>query len=503
MDLKDHELISVLKTLTPEDISSIRTLLNSKFFNNRKIAEKTFEKIIYFYPEFDQKEFTKANIIKSISKEKMYDDSTFRVAISVIFKVTEKYLILKELDEDPFYKDYLLISNHFKNNRLHLIRNNLNSINKILTDPQKKVSEKTKKQFFYATDELNLMLSEGAFNKSFKSNIVFQKYLEVFERFTNYFVHTMTSNYISFDMYSRAKPPNTIKKKVDKLMKDFNFTRILMNINKEDKYYGLTELKINLLNAFSNFKDSKHYFILRENIRKYSLLLSEYDKYIYFGKLVSYCLLKIKEDLDKDFRNEFYNVCKEYAEKKIYKFGPIPLINLTSFKTIFLSAIENDELEWAEYFLYGYYKDTPKEYHKDLINFYSALIDFYKGNYKKILEKLMLVEHDIFLTDLRQLKLLTYYKLNFIVDLKMEIKTFNKYLKSNTSISPYLKKEISRFLKLLDLLNEAGNERKSLTAFERILQNEEYFRFKKTMIHMLKLPGESPRQAIDYSVGSM
>ena len=68
----NHDLIKLLKTFSGEEVKDFRNFLKSPFFNKSSKLLKLYNEIIKHHPDFGNKNFTKENLHKRVTRTVEY-----------------------------------------------------------------------------------------------------------------------------------------------------------------------------------------------------------------------------------------------------------------------------------------------------------------------------------------------------------------------------------------------------------------------------------------------
>ena len=94
MNLNNHNLIIVLRTITPDELKSLKTFLSSPYFNSLSKINELFEILKKFYPEFNSDSLTSEFLFKKLYPGKIYNYSTITNLISKMQKLIEEFLVI-------------------------------------------------------------------------------------------------------------------------------------------------------------------------------------------------------------------------------------------------------------------------------------------------------------------------------------------------------------------------------------------------------------------------
>ena len=431
-------LLDIFKSFSPKEIKEFEEFVSSPYYNKNKNVIELFNILKNEYPKFDKDSLHKEVLYKKIYKGTKYNDATMRTLIFYLQEVAEKFLAVKNFENNRFAsKSHLL---------LELNERDLDKL--------------------FAKD---FRLAEKEFAKIKKRTVDFYYYKFVIE-FENLYNH----NKIHYD-------------RDEKYMNKFNLHEIFGNLT---AYYLLRiyrfylyslnmSMKFNIKHPIKLFGElvsthnpndyedapliNMYYYCLlltlkpeeEENYFKAKKLLSEHEKDFeeidvneFYINLENYCKRRNRAGR-KEFINELYEILKAELINKAYMFrGYMPDLY---YKGLFDTAMRLKEYDFAKKFIIDYKDELPEQFRENTFLQCMAIYEFVTDNFEKALELISKVKFDEIYQKL-DVKCLTnaiYYELDFTPSLEASIDTFRHFIKNDKLAAPFRKESYSNFNKNL------------------------------------------------------
>lgn len=238
-------------------------------------------------------------------------------------------------------------------------------------------------------------------------------------------LHETKQNNYSYDMYMFEEIMQFLEKK-----KFDNPTLIV--------YYHIINLERN--------KNDGNFYMLKKTAGIHSENLNDYDKYIVYLHLSSYCINEYNIKFRTDLMKEHFQLVKD---KDGWKNIPGNKILYPDFLNEVKIAVRANEIEWAESYIEKN-KYILVEGRDDTLNFCNGLIEYKKGNHDKALELLSKTNFPNFILKLQVkiLELQILYELEYFEKAVSEIDNFRHYLRREINIKDDFKKMFIEFLNI-------------------------------------------------------
>lgn len=481
MLLTDHNIIQILRTISKTELKNLKKFLNSPFHNSLKKINELFTILEKFYPDFTSESLNSEFIFKKLYPNSTYKHSTITNLISKLQKLIEDFLIISNLQKNSKKKNEFLIKEYFGRNLKQL---SLKSIFNASTEEAS--TEDIDSDFFLRNYNLNIykvnyLVNYGMENKKKSNEIFSESLLRANINFVNYFVMELMSNYINSVVMLSSIDAKGIKPHLDKMIIDLKIDTLIKNTESFNKYTYVINLYLKLVNAFSNLNETKHYLSYKKELYDNIKKLNKDEIYFHYSKMISYCSLRKDKNVDFDFQKEIFEICKIVLANEYYINFASKFLFINLYKIIVNSAIALEKYEWLKDFIKVYSKKVNPRLHKDAENFGLASLNFATGKYSECLTNLNNIRENVFLLEIRAMKLIIFYNLSYFNEGLNDLKSFQKFIKINKSFTQQRRQTLTNFLTYMDKLflykianrkSEIGYYRKKLSVEENCLYKD-------------------------------
>ncbi len=447
--MQKSKLITLLKTFRNDELKSFRDLVSSPFFNKEKVLVKLADYLCVHHTNFDKHELDKEKVFLFLYPDKNYSDGLMRNIISDLLSLAEEFLIIKNLKQDNFRKDILLM-NELRGRKLH--------------SHFLKQKEKTTK-----LAELSPVKDGFYYDKKTELNRLYSAYLKETEdtylRENRLFQDT--SDQITAGFLIKILYYNTYMLTRQSHISNFSFT---LNLSDEiDIFFeneGKRFLEIPYIECYySCFKliqtsDEKYFYMLKDFIKNNFDIIDREERKSIQTVMENYCYSKVTEGR-VEFVKEQFQLYKQSVEKGTYK-GIVNYISNIFFISLTATGFEAGEFEWVEKFIREYIHEVKEELRQDTLHFCNALSYYWKKNYGKSLGELSKVssEEFSFKHNIKSLTLKIYYDLNETEPFYSHIDTYKHFILHNKIVHDKVREQVNNFInyskKLFNIKNTSG-----------------------------------------------
>lgn len=425
--MKELQLTEILKTFNNEELKSFRKFLSSPYNKSRRNLGILLDSIILFHPEFDSPKFSKEAVFKKTFPGEDFQEKKIKNFIFDLTEAAKDFLMINTLVLNK--TDSQLYSCRGLYNK-KLLSNCLKLLNK--TESELVPGFSAGKDFFNRKRKILSMkiayhLSNNDFVKMKKAQ---NEYYEIsaIQFFIDYTWMRCADHTTSHTVFNKEK--NEI---IELITGSFDINKLLILSEKFDKnLLHLTKLHYYILKTVNEPKNKENYFSLK------NLFFSEIDKFDREEKfqilshMINFCGENIV-DYSEDFAKEILEIYKIMLEHKAYSYSESEYLLFTDYRNILMLSVTYFDLEFIKILIKDHYKLLNPEYQKDVIPFSKSYLYFLEGNFEKCLEMIAEVErNDLGLKfDLRTLKLLAYYELDYTEQSYSLIDTYKHFIKNS------------------------------------------------------------------------
>ncbi len=438
------KLIKLLKSFSSKEFKDLYKFIISPYFNESNILIELYFVLKRYYPEFNNRNFTRENIFKSIyTNEKKYNDKKMRDRFSDMLKLCEEYISLIEIKSDDVKYQHLSLIQIAKRGLESHFESKYKEINKIVE--KKRIIDnnffltryeqiKDKRNFYEFRDPLG------------KRTVYYEQYKDEIKWMNCYFIFKLLK-YIVIQ-YNAKRHLNF----------DFDFTIeepiLLLTNSIEITNYPPIELFRNIILLNKNFSDDlfdKTEILLNRSIN----IMEKDDARIIIIELYNFSEAQRRASVE-GYQLKALNLGKNMAEYGLYPIEGGFMAVDHFYNTIHVGLLAGD-FEWVEYFTGKFVTKLKPDEQENAENYSNGMLSWKKNEFELALDYFARVKTDDFYLRLR----IKYNTLNILFTQKAfesvlyEIDSFKHYLDSNDSIPDLLKLRARNYLKIIGQLAKA------------------------------------------------
>jgi hypothetical protein len=453
--MQRSKLISLLKTLSLNEIRQFRDFVYSPYFNKEKVLMKLADYLADYHPEYDDEGIDKEKVFASLYPGKKYNDALMRNIISDFLKLANGFLLTLSLKRNEFRKDMLLLE-ELKIRKLtaHFLKH------------KERITE---------TLELRPYEDEHYYDKKYEMSILYSGFLkeatDTYQRENQLYqdiADLLTTGFLIRILYH-----NTYLLTRESHISNFRFT---FNLSDEiDIFFennGKRYLEFPYINAYYlSFKlmqtqEEKYFYLLKDFLIKNFEILDLHKVKDILTVLTNYCYTKVTQGRDEFVKQQF-ELYKQTVEKSLHK-GTVDYISNIFFISLVATGFEAGEAEWVEKFIEENIQDVKKNLRADTQFFCSALGHFWHNDLEKSLVELSKVtsEEFVFKQNIKSLMLKIYYELNETEPFYSHIDTYKHFILNNKNVHDKVRGQVNNFINYSKKLFNIRNKQDSDNGFE-------------------------------------
>lgn len=465
--MKERKILRVLEKFSVAELNSFRKFLISPFFNQNERIIALFDLIDdYVRNKKDFYELSNEQIWEKVHGNlKDFTEIRLRKLFSDIFALSEEYMAHVEFSEEKSFKLSMLFK-AYKNRGLRelypTIINDTTQIEKIHKNKnaefylhkymhQRSIMEfNLEGQILARNEDLEKKLNVE--EVSFNLDVFFiaeklKYYCELLEWNKNY---NLSKQIVGIDII--------LKLAQSQFFKDYPPIAI---------YYTISQ-------AIKNDKDTDWFYKLKDLINKYLHHFDKEESKKIIDFAISYCVTKGNKGL-AEFDTQAFILFKDSIKLELI-FEKDNFISPTHFRNIIALSLKLGEFGWAENFINQFGRYLESNLKESNLNFSKARVEWYKKDYRKVIEYLAYTEYtEVFQALLsRTLLLLSYYELKETDSLESLLNSFKLYLDREKSLNKERKTQYYNLIKFTrTLLNLTKKDKEKLQALKEEIEKAE------------------------------
>lgn len=485
--MKDSKLIKMLKTFSVTELAEFEKFVDSPYFSRGRNLSEFFKCLKPFSPDFESKDLTSENIFLKLypgkTSEVKSSDNIIHKLSSETYKLCKEFLIQIELNKDE-NRRYFYLLNQLRMKKLY------NEFEK-----EYKISQSLDENFFkgsvnYFMDKyflchsyLEYNIDKCDFGNTFENILLLGEYSAAISLIKG-FRNIDTNN--SSEKFNVKVRYNLVDNFINHLNSDKLIEEMKMN---KDSFYPYVAVSHGIYKMFTNPDNDEYYYRFKNLVNEHLELFGHSEKYILFQTMIGYCIRKHNEENQRQFVREEFQIIKEIFKLGIYKYNESDKIQINSFRTIVISAVDNGDIEWLEDFVNRYIGELHIEHRESMKYFSFAYINFEKNEFEKALEYIMKVKYEFFLfkLDVKNLMFKIYFELDYTEQAYSLLDTMRHYLSNAKDLSESIIARERNFIKYASELLKLKSESKILNSnyLKDKLENERYLEGRKWLLQKI------------------
>jgi hypothetical protein len=482
MGMLDHNIIDVLKTLTPKEIIRLTEFLSSPYYNKSSKLLKLYQELLRFYPLFLDSTLTRESIGKKLNKDGIYKDSELRDYLSKLLSVVKEFLVVERLNSKSNLKNLLVLNETSDRNLNALFDKYLGQLeNEILDhglDHERFLNNYHLKALIFnnigtnsKVKKLNQAETEIEHLLKCAQNLTIYNFLTQIILYINVVIHRNKFNVESED--------NSLSSSINMLSENISQIKLEKNESKIVELYNLLYL------SFKNHNDSSFYFEYKNYFNKRLSYWSSEEIKFHNAKLISYCILQKRINREAiDWRNELFDLYKQFLGKKLYLTRYEKYLSYNLYRDIMINAINLNKSLWLKEFIDKYTSSLNPIFRKNMKIYSMSYLAFSKRQFSRVLELTSKIDLDYFIYkyDVKNLQLAAYYENNDLLGVSDLIHAYDEALRKEKLLSKDNKVNYKNYLLYLRKLIASEDDKGDLGYYFQKLLQERKIVFKRWLV---------------------
>jgi hypothetical protein len=455
------KVTEILSVLPGEEVKEIRLFVNSPIYNKNKNIIKLYEALKPFYPDFGDKKCTREFLFRKVYGNKAYNDKMMRNLISEMYKLLEEYLVYKS-SKLPMYKEMLLFE--------YLI--NFDNIFPKKYNEAGDALKQSKLDNYYFRKRGNLL--RGKIRYFLDRNKQHKITMEALQRGENHIfdllanlpenIANILANEYSFNAEYGFKAS-------EKFFEYFDYTKFINSLEGNHPDFEFLKLNYHKFMLFysghpediNHSREIKNY--LHVNYHKFS------EDYLFevFLELSNFYIMKTEKGYEEEIIRDRFDMYRLQLKIGVL-LSDSHWLRSGLFGMIIRTALELNEIRWAEEFMISHIESTHPSERNYLLNYGNALIAFKKKQFQEVISLCGNMNQDKHESKLfvKWILFRVYYELGYTEQFYYHSETLRKYVENSNFIIPQRKKNYKMVINL-------GNRLMNLKVKEKLNPEDLYF----------------------------
>ncbi len=499
----DYSFLEILSSLTRDELKSFRRFLLSPYFNRSKKVVKLYDRLIKFYPSFDNAAVTKENLHKHISPELPYNEITMRRLLLDLQKLCEKFMTQVFLEKKETESRLLAIEELAMRGNERMHAHSVRDVKNILAKNEVIDADTCMNFFRLETEQFYFKMIHGKVDKNSFVESEALKLINGISYLISYFMLEAIKHNDVLLNYSRSFNVKGNDKFIGQFISLFDLERLEIFM-KEHSLTGhnIIKLYINTLRAYLYMDNDYYYEEFKKSLYQSIDKLNGNDINFLFARILGYCILKTRksEKTDDYFEIEQLKHYKTILQKKYYETPANKFIPTDLFRNILIQAAKLGELKWMEDFIEDYGRLLHPHKRSEVMLYANAILYFERNAYDEALSCLSRINSEEFSyhIDIRNLYIRIYFEQEDYESALSAARNFRKFLKENPMVAEDKKSSNLQFtafvIKLINYHNT--NSKTDPTTLEMQIRKSENTVSKFWLLDKVTSLEKSARRAV-------
>jgi hypothetical protein len=379
------KVIDSLKKLDKDELKEFSEFVNSPFYNKNKNVSGLFSAIKKYWPDFENRNFTKENIYTILFPTNEYADKTFRNLMSDLYSLFEKYLTVKNLEKRKLLSKYLLISALEERALLKQAERNIQDTGELLANEPFDGGN-----VFYFN---HLIEMERDYIQIYRNKLISLNMKE-----GEYLIYAFLAKYMAFKMKSINYRHKNESEKLSQFITEFERR---VELGKWMEYLELTggfEAEVILTYYYStkfmsDLSDGRSFERALELFYKHKSRIDRTETTNLYITFTGYCAVKISKG-EKQYNKTLFELYEKMFEEKLLMHESEQYLHITIYNNVVTTALSLGKNEWTKSFIDEYADKLLPEFRDSMYNYTVSRYYFAVGKFETSLEHLSRVTND-------------------------------------------------------------------------------------------------------------
>lgn len=465
--MKKTIIWEILGSLSPKELKEFSQFLHSPMHNTRKDLIK-LNAVLIKKALSKREPPAKEWVFKQTYPTEIYDYQKLRLAFSRLHKLLEGYLLIKELENEPFEREKLIVTAY---RRRKLPKNFNKTFKRISKELERQPLHNPK--FYTAKFDLEY--------QRYRTHTQTKERRELFlDTMDNYLNISFISTKLRQACFSLSHQAISDRKYQIPLLQE------VVELAQKPPYATVPSILIyhQFINLFNN--DAEIDFeTFKENLFSHQSNFTEEEfRDIYFLSL-NFCIRKINSNQRTYFQRTLDLYKQGLTDGLLFESGKLSRF---AFNNIVGIALRIDNTNWVEHFIQSHEHRLPEAYRHTTFNLNMARLAFVRKHFKQALRHLLQVESEDLGNDMtaKILQAKIYYELDEMKTLESLLQSTLVHINRKKKIGYHhqLWKNIIHYIQKIMSVNPY--DKKAISALKNEIQREEILTEKEWLLEKLR-----------------
>lgn len=467
-NLKDSKLVKLLTSLGRKELNAFKKFLNSPFFNQRQDVIQLFE-IIEKRLRSSKKFPDRVTLFHQIYPNQPFNDSTFRLVKSYLYKLIEHFLAYQEVFENELETKLHLANNYLKRDLPDLFQRTLKQL-------EINLEKHPLRNVHYYNTLSELQMKQFQFEAAQK-----QSYQVQLQEFSD----TIDITYLTQKL--RQTCLITSHQSIYKSEYQIGFLNEVIQFVEAQGYLEIPAIDIYYQCYFMLIEPETeaHFFRFKNLIIQHNSKFPTSEIRDLHLLALNYCIRQVNSGNVAYFQ-EILDLYKTGLQNEyLLKNGTL---SNYSYHNIVSAGLRTEDYEWVEFFIKNYLNNLEKKYRDSSLSFNMARLEYCRKNYDSALELLQKSNYRDLLVNLlaKTVLLKIYYELSEFDLLHSHLDAMKNYVRRKQVIGYHKTNSLNIIKYAHQLIKLNPFDKKEQEILRQNIQKEEVLTEREWLLEQVK-----------------
>ncbi|MBL8016396.1 MAG: hypothetical protein JNK43_03930 [Ignavibacteria bacterium] len=447
--MNNTSLIQLLKSFSKDEIERFGSFVNSEYFNRKSAVTKLWNELYPFQPEFDSPQMTREYIYTRVFPENDFNYGTLKNLVYELTMLAKKFIELEHYSAKKTECNFNLLEALMERRAQAFIEKTFAQTGRMIEESFNETGYYGNR-FRLSSLKQSHLIQQDKYYDTAKSSAEANTDLTM-----GYFIDVFHNNYNRLLMRTEldSGPQETFMKSV---LEFYNTVPVEFDFRVRIFYHAIMLI----------YDGSRsHFYEMRKLVEENAANLSRGEKYNFLVALSGYCYVRFEEG-NAEFLQEEFGIYRYMVDSGIHSFGPTLNIDGSFYRNTALSALKNNEPDWALQFMkkFRYQLNPAVREHYWL----HTLIEYNirTKQFEQALKHLPRIKHSILIDkiQIKKWELIVNYEMQRFSSLPYIIDSAKHFIYNDDKLNPLKKERLNGFIQLvarlltLRLKKESGED---------------------------------------------
>lgn len=435
--MNNTSLIQLLKSFNKDEIARFGSFVNSEYFNRKSAVRKLWNELCVFQPGFDSPQITREYIYAKVFPGNEFNYGTLKNLVYDLTMLAKRFIEIEHYSAKKIECNFNLLEALMERRVTAFVEKTLAQTGRMIEESFNE-SAYYRNKFHLSSLKQNHLIRQDKYYDTAKSSAQGNRNITM-----GYFIDVFHNNYNQLLIHTELDA-GTQESFMKSVLEFYNTVPVEFDFRVRIFYHAIMLIYDG---------GRSHFYEMKKLVEENAAELSHGEKYNFLVALSGYCYVRFEEG-DAEFLQDEFGICRYMIDNGIYSFGPSQNIDGAFYRNTALSALKNNEADWALEFMkkFRYQLNPAVRDHYWL----HALIEYSirTKQFEKALKDLSKIKHSLLIDkiQIKRWELIVNYEMNRFNALPYIIDSAKHFIYNDEKLNPLKIERLNSFVQLVSRL---------------------------------------------------